>query len=91
LARLRRAEGQIGGIRRMVETGQYCVDILLQISAAQGALSQIAKLVLDQHIRSCVSEAFAGPDAAARNEKIEELLEVFTRYGKPSRQGGSVL
>ncbi|GIW41936.1 MAG: hypothetical protein KatS3mg076_2513 [Candidatus Binatia bacterium] len=80
-ARLKRIEGQVAGIRRMVEQGKYCVDILLQISAAQAALGQVGKIVLGRHVETCVAEAFAGGSPSERKAKIEELLEVFSRYG----------
>lgn len=80
--RLRRIEGQVAGIRRMVEEGAYCVDILVQIAAAQGALGQAGKRVLAGHMESCVADAFASGDTAARREKIDELLDVFERYGR---------
>jgi len=78
--RLRRIEGQVAGIRRMVEDGQYCVDILTQISAAQSALAQAGKVVLAQHMDTCVRETFALGDAADRDKKITELMDIFTRY-----------
>ena len=55
--RLRRIEGQVQGLQRMVEADAYCVDILLQVSAVQGALEQVQKLLLGRHIESCVAEA----------------------------------
>lgn len=83
LTRLKRAEGQIAGIRRMVEEDKYCVDILIQLSAAQAALGQVARLVLEQHISCCVRDAFASGSDDDRQQKIQELLDVFTRYARP--------
>ena len=80
-ARLKRIEGQVGGIRRMVEDRKYCVDILLQISAARAALGQVSKLVLGKHIETCVMHAMSKGDPADRKAKIEELMEIFSRYG----------
>ena len=57
LGRLRRIEGQVQGLQRMVDDDAYCVDILLQISAVQGALEQVQKLLLGRHIESCVADA----------------------------------
>ena len=82
MARLNRIEGQVQGVQRMVEEGKYCVDILLQISAIQGALEQVRKILLGRHIESCVAEAMASGRKADRQKKIDELLEVFTRYGR---------
>jgi len=81
VTRLKRIEGQVGGLRRMLEGESYCVDVLLQISAVQGALGRVGQILLESHIRSCVREAFTRGDAEARDQKIEELMEVFTRYG----------
>lgn len=82
LARLRRIEGQVQGVGRMVNEEKYCVDILMQISAIQGALDQVRKILLGRHIESCVAEAMASGRVGDRQKKIEELLEVFSRYGR---------
>ena len=82
--RLRRVEGQVAGIRRMVEEGQYCVDILTQISAAQSALAQAGKVVLGQHMATCVRDSFEVGDEADRERKIAELMDVFARYAGPT-------
>ena len=80
LGRLRRIEGQVQGIQRMVEEEKYCVDILLQLMAVQGAVEQVQKLVLGQHIESCVSDAIRSGNARDRQKKVDELLEVFSRF-----------
>jgi DNA-binding FrmR family transcriptional regulator len=81
LGRLRRIEGQVQGIRRMLEDDKYCVDVLLQLSAVQGAVAQVQKLVLGQHIASCVTEALRSGPGRERQRKMDELLEVFSRFG----------
>jgi DNA-binding FrmR family transcriptional regulator len=75
-ARLKRIAGQIGGIQKMVEQDRYCVDIVMQMSAARAALSKVAKILLASHLETCVSDAFAvgGKD---RRQKIDELLRLF--------------
>ena len=80
LQRLKRVEGQIAGLRRMVEDDEYCVDVLLQISAAQGALGKAGHLMLGSHLRTCVTEAMRG-DAGERERTVDELMDVFSRYG----------
>ncbi len=85
LSRLKRIEGQVQGIQRMVAEDKYCVDILLQVSAVKGALEQVSKRLLGQHIESCVAEAFTSGDDRERERKIEELLEVFSRFGRTGR------
>jgi len=82
LQRLTRIEGQVQGVQRMVQDEKYCVDILMQISAIQGALEQVRKILLGRHIESCVAEAMASGREGDRQRKIEELLEVFSRYGR---------
>jgi CsoR family transcriptional regulator, copper-sensing transcriptional repressor len=79
--RLRRIEGQVQGLQRMLDNDAYCVDILLQISAVQGALDQVQKLLLGRHIESCVADALRSGSKSERQQKVEELLEVFSRFG----------
>jgi DNA-binding FrmR family transcriptional regulator len=80
LGRLRRIEGQVQGIQRMVEEDKYCVDVLLQLTAVQGAVEQVQKLVLGQHIESCVSEAIRSGNTRDRQRKVVELLDVCSRF-----------
>lgn len=87
LARLKRIEGQLSAIQRMIDEDRYCVDVLLQISAAQGALGQVGKIVLGAHMNTCVAEAFSGGNDRQRRTKIDELLSVFSRYGHLGRGG----
>jgi len=80
LARLKRAEGQIAAVRRMVEDDAYCVDVLLQIQAARGALGKAGQVVLRSHVEGCVSDAIAEGDTPNTEQKIDELMTVFGRY-----------
>ena len=79
--RLRRIEGQVQGLQRMLDSDAYCVDILLQVSAVQGALEQVQKLLLGRHIESCVTDALRSGSRGERQRKVDELLEVFSRFG----------
>lgn len=79
--RLRRIEGQVQGLQRMIAADAYCVDILLQVSAVQGALDQVQKLLLGRHIESCVADALRSGSRTERQRKVDELLEVFSRFG----------
>ncbi len=81
LARLRRAEGQVAAVSRMVEEDADCVDVLLQIAAIRGALGKAGQVLLESHLRECVIDAFESGDAGDRDRKLEELVEVFGRYG----------
>jgi CsoR family transcriptional regulator, copper-sensing transcriptional repressor len=80
LGRLRRIEGQVQGIQRMVEEDKYCLDILLQLAAVQGAVGQVQKLLLGQHLESCVVDAVRSGNARDRQKKMDELLEVLSRF-----------
>lgn len=75
LKRLRRIEGQVRGVEKMVEEDRYCVDVLTQISAAQAALDKVALGLLDDHARHCVIE---GPDPK-KDERTEELMAAVAR------------
>jgi DNA-binding FrmR family transcriptional regulator len=79
LARLRRVEGQVRGIARMVEQDSYCVDVLTQISAAVSALEKVGMHLLADHIRGCVRDAVASGDGEAT---VEELVQVVGRFLK---------
>jgi len=80
LGRLRRIVGQIQGVQRMVEEEKYCVDILLQISAVQGALEQVSKILMTRHIQTCVQDSLRAGSERERSKKIDELVRVFTRH-----------
>ncbi len=81
-ARLKRVEGQIAALHRMVGEDEYCVDVLLQISAAQGALGKIGQIILGSHIQTCVRDAFDHGTKAERQRKVDELMDVFARYSR---------
>ncbi len=85
LNRPERIEGQVQGIQRMVAEQKYCVDALLQVSAVQGALEQVSKRLLGQPVESCVSEAFTSGNDREQERRIEELLGVFSHFGRPGR------
>ena len=80
--RLRRIEGQVRGIEKMVEDDRYCVDVLTQIAAVNKALESLAFEVLDDHVRHCVSGAIASGDAKAAAAKSEDLLEAVQRFAR---------
>lgn len=78
LRRLRRVEGQVRGIERMVEGDQYCIDILTQVSAATKALQAVALGLLEDHMAHCVADAVAEGGPAA-DEKLREASEAIAR------------
>jgi len=80
LPRLRRIRGQIEGIQRMVENDRYCVDILHQILATKRALEKVSEIILRNHIETCVTDSIMSEDEEDKRRKIEELMEVFSRF-----------
>ncbi len=81
MARLRRIEGQVRGVQRMVEEDQYCLDVLTQLSAVIAAARQTGLLVLEDHVRGCV----LGPEHADeidREELLTELIGAIDRFGR---------
>jgi DNA-binding FrmR family transcriptional regulator len=79
LNRLKRVEGQVRGIARMVEDDTYCVDVLTQISAAISALEKVGLHLLADHIRGCVTDAVAKGDG---DQSVKELVGVVERFLK---------
>lgn len=79
LSRLKRIEGQLRGIQRMVKDDKYCVDILVQISSVLGATQRVGFIILDDHIKGCIRTALVngGEDAT-----IQELIDVIERFVK---------
>jgi DNA-binding FrmR family transcriptional regulator len=78
LARLRRIEGQVRGLQRMVEADKYCIDILTQVSAVTRALQSVALGLLDEHLSHCVTEAVAEGGGQAE-AKVREASEAIAR------------
>jgi DNA-binding FrmR family transcriptional regulator len=78
LKRLRRVEGQVRGLQRMVDNDEYCIDVLTQISAATKALQAVSLGLLDEHLKHCVAQAAAEGGEVA-NEKIREASEAISR------------
>jgi len=79
LNRLRRIEGQVRGVARMVEEDRYCIDILTQTQALRAALTKVETELLRGHVDHCVRGAFASGDADDQQRKLEELVEVLQR------------
>lgn len=78
-ARLKRIEGQVRGLLRMVAEDRYCVDTLTQIRAVRAALHKVEELILRDHVSHCVVDAFASGDAVEQRHKVEELVAAIGR------------
>jgi len=82
LKRLRRIEGQVRGLQRMIEQDTYCIDVLTQVSAATRALQSVAVGLLDEHVRHCVRNAALDDDPAKADEMITEATRAIERLVK---------
>jgi CsoR family transcriptional regulator, copper-sensing transcriptional repressor len=82
LKRLRRIEGQVRGVQRMVDDDTYCIDVLTQISAINRALQSVAVGLLDEHVRHCVRDATLGDDPERANEMVTEATRAIERLVK---------
>ena len=80
--RLRSIEGHVGGIVRMVERKDYCIDILQQILAVQRALQKVSGKILDGHLNHCVQEALSGSEAEKKERVLKELSDLFEAAGR---------
>ena len=80
--RLRRIEGQIRGLQRMVDSDAYCIDVLTQVSAATKALQSVAVNLLDEHLRHCVAGAVQADDATETDRIITEASRAIERLVK---------
>ena len=79
LTRLRRVEGQVRGLQRMVEEDTYCIDVLTQVSAAKKALDAVSLALMEDHVRHCVRDAAADGSTEVIDAKLDEVLSVVKR------------
>jgi CsoR family transcriptional regulator, copper-sensing transcriptional repressor len=82
LKRLKRIEGQVRGLGRMVEDDRYCIDIVTQIAAVRAALRRVEEEVLRDHVAHCVEHAISSGDKADQRQKIVELMDVIGRSNR---------
>ena len=82
LDRMSRIEGQVRGIRRMIEEERYCHDILLQLRSVINALSKVQDNVFRGHLESCVSESLTGGNEKERNQQVEEIIDLVSRFSR---------
>jgi DNA-binding FrmR family transcriptional regulator len=79
IKRLKRIEGQVRGVQKMVEDNRYCIDVLVQISAIQAALNKVGLNLLERHVNHCVSKAIREGNG---EESIRELMDVIKQFSK---------
>ncbi|MFW6128776.1 MAG: metal-sensitive transcriptional regulator [Candidatus Aminicenantaceae bacterium] len=82
LVRLRRIEGQIRGVQKMIEEKRYCIDILTQLTSIEGALRSVGENILERHLKGCVNQSFKKANKDDRTKKINEVIEVLKKFRK---------
>jgi DNA-binding FrmR family transcriptional regulator len=82
LVRLRRIEGQIRGVQKMIEEKRYCIDILTQLSSIVGAIKGVEENILERHLKGCVQHSFNKGSKTDRVEKVDEVIDVLKKFRK---------
>ena len=82
IQRVASAAGHLRGIERMLADDAYCIDVIKQIQAVQAALNKVSTLLLDNHLRTCVTTAIQGDNADERERMLQEITSVFSVTGK---------
>lgn len=80
LKRLKRVEGQVKGIQKMIKEDRYCSDILIQIAAVRSAINKVGGIVLENHLKGCVKNSLYDDDN--NEEVIDELIEIMLKFMK---------
>lgn len=80
LSYLRKIEGQVRGVQRMIEEKKYCIDILTQLHAVVGAIGNVEDKILRKHFENCVVSAFRSDSKKEREEKMEEILSLIAKF-----------
>ncbi len=78
--RLRKIEGQVKGVQKMIYSDRYCIDILMQIKSIKNALIKVEENILKRHIETCVQDAIKSGSESETEEKISELIDVISRF-----------
>ncbi len=82
MVRLRRIEGQIRGIQKMIEEKRYCVDILTQLNSIVGAIKGVEENILERHLKGCVQQSFTEGNIQEKTTKIDEVVDVLRKFRK---------
>ena len=80
LVRLRRIEGQIRGVQKMIEEKRYCVDILTQLTSIVGAIKSVEENILERHLKGCVHQSFTKGSKDDKARKIDEVVDVLKKF-----------
>lgn len=79
---LKRIEGQIRGIQKMIQEQRYCIDILTQLASVVGAIKTVEAGILERHLKGCVQHSFCQGSPEDREKKVEEVIGIFKKFGQ---------
>lgn len=79
ISRMKRIEGQMRGVNRMVEEEKYCIDVIRQIHAAKKALEQVSLMLIQQHVRTCLTKAIMEKKGGSKTQELINTLDQFLR------------
>ncbi len=82
ITRLKKIEGQVRGLQKMVEEDRYCIDIIGQTASVVNALKGVEDLVMEQHLHTCVADAMSSDQNGEKDEKIDEVMQVLKQFRK---------
>jgi DNA-binding FrmR family transcriptional regulator len=82
IIRLKKIEGQIRGVQRMIEDKRYCIDILTQLASISGALKRVEENILERHLKGCVQNSLYKGNKDDRERKIEEVVQILQKFRK---------
>ncbi len=82
VVRLKRIEGQVRGIQKMIEDGRYCIEILTVLASVSAALHRVEESILNRHLRTCVQDSLSRGPQADRERKIGEIIELLRKFRK---------
>jgi len=80
LVRLKKIEGQIKGVQKMIRDGRYCIDILTQLSSVVGAVKSVEENIINRHLRTCVADSLANRGRKEKEKKVEEIIDILIKF-----------
>jgi len=80
IVRLKKIEGQIRGVQKMIEEKRYCIDILTQLSSIVGAIKSVEENILERHLKGCVHQSFTKGSKEDKARKIDEVIDVLKKF-----------
>jgi DNA-binding FrmR family transcriptional regulator len=82
LGRLKKIEGQIKGVQKMIQDGRYCIDILTQLSSVVGAIKSVEENIINRHLRTCVAASLLDRSPKEKEKKVQEIIDVLVKFRK---------